>query len=160
MNELELIDALINRIKSVNAGFMYRSPDPKINDIVSINYFDFDLPAKRSTAPNNDGFPYIITRMTDGKMQARDENLVSITHIIGIYDDDLSYSGYKDAMLIMMRIRADLIANPILQNWAIFDKNSFEWMVIDDQPYPYFKLAITTAWNIKAPQWTQHSEMT
>lgn len=158
MNELELIAALIKRIKEVNKGFRYKSPDPKLTDPVDINYFDFDLPAKRSAPSNTDGFPYIITRMTDGKVQSRDDSIVNITNVVGIFDDDLRHQGYKDAVLIMMRIRADLFANPILDNGAIFDK-SFDWSVIDDQPYPYFRLAITTAWNIKAPQWTQHSEM-
>lgn len=159
MNELELIEALINRIKTVNAGFQYKSPDPKISELVDINYFDFDLPAKRSGPPNTDGFPYIITRMTDGKVQSRDDNIVNVTNVIGIFDDNLNHQGYKDAMLIMMRIRQDLFANPILENLAVFDR-SFDWSVIEEQPYPYYKLAMTTAWNIKSPQWTQHSELT
>ena len=156
MNELELIEALIERMKSVNAGFQYKKSQTKTDELVDLNYFEFDLPAKRSVP--NDGFPYIITRMTDGKVQGRDDNLVNITMIVGIYDDDLSYQGYKDATLIMMRLRRDFYANPILKNGAIFD-NTFDWSVIEDQAYPYFKLAITTAWNIKTPQWSQHSEM-
>jgi hypothetical protein len=158
MNELELIDALIERLKAVNADFQYKKPNTKTDELVNFNYFDFDLPAKRSVAPNSDGFPYIITRMTDGKVQSRDDNIVNITMVIGIYDDDLEHQGYKDAVLAMMRIRRDLFANPILNNGAVFDSN-FAWLVIDDQPYPYYKLAITTGWNIKSPQWSQHSEL-
>ena len=157
MNELELVDALIERIKSVNDGFKYKSPDPKITDLVDINYFDFDLPAKRSKPL--DGFPYIITRMTDGKAQARDDNIVNITMVIGVYDDDLDYQGYRDAILIMMRLRQDFFKNPIINNGAVFDK-TFDWIMIEDQAYPYFKLAIMTGWNTSATQWSQHSEMT
>lgn len=170
MNELELIEALINRLKQVNAGFVYQVPEnrPKPGEekkYTEINYFDFDLPAARSTPPkpgepivNTDRFPYIITRATDGKVQQRDENLTNITFILGIYDNDLNHQGYKDTMLIMMRIRQDLFANPILENGAIFDR-SFDWSFIDDQPYPYYRMAITTAWYVKSPQWTQHQEM-
>lgn len=158
MNELELIDAIIERLKLINEGFQYKVPHQKDDKTTELNYFDFDLPAKRSTPINHDGFPYIITRMTNGKVQSDDDNTSSVTMIVGIYDDDLSYQGYKDAMLIMMRIRRDFFANPILKNGPIFNK-SFEWEVIDDQPYPYFKLAITTGWNTKAPQWTQYAEM-
>lgn len=157
MNELELVDALIERIKSVNDGFKYKSPDPKITDLVDVNYFDFDLPAKRSKPL--DGFPYIITRTTDGKAQARDDNIVNITMVIGVYDDDLNYQGYRDAVLIMMRLRQDFFKNPIINNGAVFDK-TFDWIMIEDQAYPYFKLAIMTGWNTSAPQWSQHSEMT
>ena len=157
MNELELIDSLIGRLKSVNAGFQYKKPNSKTGELVDLNYFDFDLPSKRSVPI--DGFPYIITRMTDGKAQNRDDHIVNITMVIGIYDDDLNHHGYKDAMLVMMRLRQDFFNNPIIRNGSVFDE-SFDWAVIDDQSYPYFKLAITTGWNISAPQWSQHSEMT
>ena len=97
MNELELIDSLIERLKSVNAGFQYKKPNLKAEELVDLNYFDFDLPSKRSVPI--DGFPYIITRMTDGKAQNRDDHIVNITMVIGIYDDDLnwkiqSYKGF------------------------------------------------------------------
>ena len=157
MNELELIDALIERIASVNDGFQYKKPNSKTGELTGLNYFNFDLPAKRGV--QLDSFPYIIARMTDGKAQSRDDHIVSITMIVGIYDDDLNHQGSKDAMLIMMRLRRDFFNNPIIKNGAVFDE-SFEWDIIDDQPYPYFKLAITTGWNISAPQWSQHSEMT
>ena len=157
MNELELIDSLIERLKSVNDGFQYKKPNSKTEELVDLNYFDFDLPSKRSVPI--DSFPYIITRMTDGKAQNRDDHIVNITMVIGIYDDDLNHHGYKDAMLVMMRLRQDFFNNPIIRNGSVFD-GSFDWAVIDDQPYPYFKLAITTGWNISAPQWSQHSEMT
>lgn len=134
MTPIELQDALIDEVKHILDGYLYKTPEGKD---VPINVFAQNLPVNE-TDDENDPVPYIIVRLSDGEDDGDREsfNVVSVVMIVAIWDDTREAQGHRDAMNIIQKIYQRFHRNPDLNGKAAYE-GKFRWAIQEDSYYPY-----------------------
>lgn len=99
----------------------------------------------------DDDFPVVMVRADDGRVNIEDgtaETTVAI--FIGCYFEGAD--GHEFCLNVMQRIAIALTTLPAstLDNRYILQ--SIDWKNIDDQPYPFWELQMSTKWSYIAPQ--------
>lgn len=147
MTPLELQDELIEEIKRILDGYLYKSPD---GERIPMNVLAQGIPVPE-TDEEDDPVPYVIVRLNSGKDEgSRDSfNGVRLVIIIGIYDDGLENQGHRDIMNVIQKIYERFHKTPDLNGKAVY-AGEFNWAMQEDTYYPYFFGACTLTFNIAA----------
>ena len=83
-------------------------------------------------------FPYIIVRLTDGKVEAVDGvQTVNVNLLIGVIDRNHNNQGHKDVLNIMQEIYSRFSRNPLLAKYYECVP-PIEWALQDEPSFPYF----------------------
>jgi hypothetical protein len=114
---------------------------------VPLNIYSQYLPAKK-VRKDTEHFPFIRVILDDG--EDPDETEVTtcrILFMIGIYDTDENYQGYKDCLNILQKMYDHFV------RYKIFDDKyeiqyPIKWRLHDEDLYPYFFGGLETIWNI------------
>ena len=83
-------------------------------------------------------FPYIIVRLTDGKVESVDgAQTVNVNLIIGVIDRARGNQGHKDVLNIMQDIYKRFSTCPLLADYYECVP-PIEWALQDEPSFPYF----------------------
>lgn len=147
MTPLMLQDELVEELKRLLADYLYKSPS---GERVPVSIHSQNIPINENDE-DVDPFPYIIVRLNSGKDDGtRDSfNKVKLVIIIGVYDDAPENQGHREISNIIQKIYYRFQTKPNLSNIAVCD-GEFNWMIQDDNYYPYCFGACTLDFNIAA----------
>ncbi len=117
------------------------------NESTSINVYPQYLPSKKGQNDESH-FPYILVRIIDGEDSVEElPSLCKIVFIIGVYDKDTNFQGYKDVINIIEKIRQHLLKKRVFDNKYILE-GQLKWAVNEEDIYPLYFGGIETTWNI------------
>ena len=104
---------------------------------VPMNVFEQNLPIRESDE-ESDPIPYIIIRMENGTIKSGvDPQEVTITIIVGYFDDSKANNGHKGVLGIIQKLYERFEKNPMLANQFMF-QDPFDWALQDEESYPYY----------------------
>lgn len=169
MTDLLLQDALVERVRSVLAGYTLptRGGEPK-----GVQVFRQFLPLPMATQGGPEesrvvfsdsmaygdedfarNFPCVVVKIdegTDREDGGADACLVRVRLLIGVFDDGADCQGYRDALNIAGTVRLDLQTNRYLDMKYRLEM-PLRWYVFDEQPWPVFFACIETEWAAPRP---------
>ncbi|MBD5509983.1 MAG: hypothetical protein HDR08_01795 [Lachnospiraceae bacterium] len=147
MTPLMLQDDLVEEIKSMFRGLLYRTPS---GGRVPLNVFAQNIPVNQ-TDEEDEPYPYVIVRLASGGDSGKGDsfNTVEIAMVIGTWDDSADAQGHRDVMNIIQKIYERFHENPCLNSRAVY-AGEFEWVMREDLYYPYFFGACGMAFRIPA----------
>ena len=136
MTALELQDALVEEVKSILDGYLYKKVATE--ERVPINIYPQNIPISE-TDDEEAPIPYIIVRLSSGEDagDADSFHTVRVLFIIGIWDDSSEAQGHRDVMNIIHKIYQRFYEDPRLQDKAI-RTGAFHWAPQEDAYYPFF----------------------
>ncbi len=134
MTPIELQDALVDEVRHILDGCLYKTPE---GEDVPINVFPQNLPMNE-TDDENDPVPYIIVRLSDGEDAGDRESfhVTSVVMIVAVWDNTHQAQGHRDAMNIIQKIYQRFHRNPDLERKATY-AGKFRWAILEDSYYPY-----------------------
>lgn len=149
-----LHDVLKKELIKLFDGKMYKVPteevtDPPVITKKAVNIFTQYIPAS-SYESKDEEFPYILLRSVDGNSpigSSETDPDTKVMIMIGIWDDDLNYQGYRDVLSIINKITTQFAQNLRVEGFEI--KDSMKWAVNDDDYFPFFFGAIETNWSFR-----------
>ena len=94
-------------------------------------------------------FSGIVSSILPGKAAKRLNAAVIL--VIGIYDDNPANQGHKAVLEIIERIQAHYEGTPLLAGQFVFD-DPFNWVLQDEQSWPYFYGACNLTFKLPAPR--------
>ena len=107
-----------------------------------------DLEEDPVETEEDDRFPYVIVRLSQGNVKNPDEpQTVDVMFIIGVYDPDENHRGQDGVLNIIQRIYERYAKNPIVHGRKAKinftgEQMLFHWVLQDDDTWPYFFGAI------------------
>jgi hypothetical protein len=128
-----------------NLFLNYRLKNVK-KERVPLNIYPQYLPAKKE---QNDiaHFPYLLVKVMDGESKDEEtEDTCKIAFVVGIYDEDDKYQGYKDVMNIIEKIRQHLFRKRYFEQFELM--YPFSWVIHEEDTYPFYFGGIETNWGI------------
>lgn len=139
-----LQDSLVSDLKEELKGFLLKNAK---GETVNFNVYPQNLPSKKEQN-DTDHFPYIVIRVMEGEDQDEiSDNTCKIDFIIGIYDDNDNYQGYKDVMNAISKIKQRLLSKLNYNNqFSII--YPFKWLIHDEDTFPYYFGGIETNWTM------------
>lgn len=141
-----LQDSLVADFKQQLDGFQLNNAK---GDRVNLNIYPQNLPAKKGQK-DSDHFPYLVIRVMEGEDQEDKEeskNICKVAFIIGAFDDNDNYQGYKDVMNAIEKIILRLKRKKLYNNQ--FELTSpLKWLIHDEDTFPYYFGGIETYWNM------------
>lgn len=151
MIPVDLQDGVVARVKKILASSTFKNPKYRENpteepEFIPINVFPQHLPQKESS--DTSLYPFILVQLLDGTQSTETEQMgVSLQCIVGTYDNNKDYQGYRDLCSILQKIYEDLIRNPNIDDRfeMVFP---IDWFISDESPFPYNFGAVTTNWNV------------
>lgn len=134
MTPLELQGELVDEMKRILDGYLYKNPK---GDRVPIQVFVQNIPMNE-VDEEEDPIPYLIVRLNSGEDEGGREsfNTVSLVFIIGVWDDSLEAQGHRDVMNIIQKIYQRFHENPDLNRKAAY-VGDFKWAMQEDSYFPY-----------------------
>lgn len=134
MTPLMLQDELVEEVKNLLSGHLYKTP---AGECIPINVYPQNLPVNE-TDDDADPIPYVIVRLNSGedKSEGDSNNTVKLVLIIATWDDALNNQGYRDVLNIIQKIYHRFEMNPNLNGVGVFN-GAFKWAIQDDNYYPY-----------------------
>lgn len=151
MIPVDLQDGVVNRVKKVLASTTFKNPKFRQNSIeepeyIPINIFPQHLPQKE--ASDTSLYPFVLVQLLDGTQSIETEQMsVSLQCIVGTYDNNKDYQGYRDLCSILQKIYEDFVRDPCI-NGRFEMAFPIDWFISDDSPFPYNFGAVTTNWNV------------
>lgn len=145
MTDIELAEALRAAIAEAVKDLMLpvKNGEPRPPQVIN-GY----LPPKRSNTA--DDYPFVIVRLENGTND-REETETSVTFIIGCYSEE--FDGHEHCINVMSRIKNFLFSMP---NNILADRYVLQfpmsWELVSDQPYPQWRLDMSTKWRYNTPQ--------
>lgn len=139
-----LQDDLVEETKLMFDGFMLKNAK---KETVPMNVYPQFLPSKSSKEDINH-FPYIIVRTSDGEEKNEgDVPDTKIMFIVGVFDEDDKYQGYKDVMNALEKMYQHLFRKRVISNKyeCIFP---VKWVVNEEDVYPYYFGGLETNWTL------------
>ena len=105
-----------------------------------------------------DLFPYCVVKLDSGKSQdASSAHIVKMKLVVGIYDDTLDASGYKQILNIFEDVRKRFRTNPILaKRYIVKDEMSWALPDEDEDTFPFFFGAMYLYW--QTPEYGREDE--
>lgn len=146
MTPTVLQDSLVSDFKQQLAGFLLKNSK---GDRVNLNIYAQNLPAKKGQK-DSEHFPYLVVRVVDGENkddQGEENNICKVAFIIGAFDDDDNYQGYKDVMNVIEKIIQRLKTKKNYNNQFGLTL-PLKWLIHDEDTFPYYFGGIETQWNI------------
>lgn len=147
MTPIEFQDALAAEIRHILKPYAYKTP---AGERASMNVFTQSIPVQQ-TDDEEDPFPYVIVRLSSGENPLGKDsfNTVSVILIIGIWDDAQDAQGHRDVLNVVQKIYERFSENPCLNKLAAYT-GDFQWMLQEDNYYPYHFGACHMKFNIAA----------
>ena len=147
MTPIELIDELADEYKRMFRDYLYKNP---LGEEVKLSVFKHSLPINE-TDDETDPVPYIIVRLNSGEDKGGKDsfNTVKLVCIICSWDDSLDSQGYRDILNIIQKIYHRFAVSPNLNGKAAFS-GEFDWVLQEDDYYPYYFGACSLTFNIAA----------
>ena len=129
-----LQEQLCLEIKNIFKGDLFSD---SVGQRVPMNVFEQNLPIRESDE-EPDPIPYIIIRMETGTTKSGvDPQEVTITIIVGYFDDSKANNGHKGVLGIIQKLHERFEKNPMLANQFMF-QDPFDWALQDEESYPYY----------------------
>lgn len=148
MNARALQDALVEDLKELFKSRKFKSPDEKRT---SLSVFPQLLP-KRNSEEDDDPFPYIIVRIDSGTIETQtDPHKVAVLILVGVYDEDAENQGHRVVLEILETIQKHYEEIPLLNGKFTFT-DPFNWVLQDEESFPYFYGAANINFNLPAPR--------
>lgn len=121
---------------------------PSVNPLPEEELDEEELDEETLDEELEEQFPYCIVKIDVGKSEnAQAAHIISTKLILGIYDDALEASGYKDVLNIIEDIRRRFRTNPILNNrYVIQDEIYWALPDEDEETFPFFFGAMYLDW--------------
>lgn len=147
MTPIELIDELAEEYKRLFRDYLYKNP---LGEDVPISVYKHALPINE-TDDEADPVPWIIVRLNSGEDKGTGDsvNTVKLVTIICVWDDSLDSQGYRGVLNIIQKIYQRFATSPNLNGKAAF-KGEFDWVLQEDDYYPYYFGACSLEFNIAA----------
>ena len=164
MNARVLQSEIAKDIEALFSGDQFKTPEllpddeageaePEYNRhrMAALKAYEQFLP-KRRTKDAEDPFPYVIVRIDGGGIENQtDPHKVAVILVIGIYDDNPANQGHKAVLEIIERIQPHYEGTPLLAGQFVFD-DPFNWVLQDEQSWPYFYGACNLTFKLPAPR--------
>lgn len=154
----DLLREMQANLQTLFAGTAYRNPavedESAEGAFIQPRIYIGALPPKRSRGRDNEDFPFLIVRATQGEDQNEYSEL-NVEVIAGVYTTQDEEAGVNEIQNIIDRVRIHLLQHPLLasrfelqmpMNWSAGtdeDRN---------QPHPYYVGNISTTWRYVRPQ--------
>ena len=149
MTPIALQDALIREMEHLFKEKMFLKPPKENSDEdaerkkTHLRIFRQNLSVEYS-GDDKDPMPYMIVRVQSGKYTEKTGlNKVQVVIIMGIFDDSSDNQGYTDILNSIQKIYERFAKNPNLENKFLYDAETFEWTIQEDDYYPYYFGAAT-----------------
>ncbi len=179
MTELELLDALIERMFELFTGYELKAkgnlmqevkvipqylPQPTSASVKSDNEEDSEAtetePQGYTVADMESIFPCVIVKIgevVDQEEGSLNQSRINVQFIVGVYDDSKNCQGYRDVYNIIDVIRQDLLTLP---NRVLSNRFRLEMPLTSDlareQEWPIFFGYIDTVWETGRPMMPKH----
>ena len=144
MIPIELQSRLIERMEKLFKHFRVEDEEKYI----ALNIYPQDLPEK--TDHDEEHYPYVIVKLVTGSDEEENSpHQVRVLFIVGVFDHDNKYRGYKYVATIMSKIYQDLKRLRVVGDRfeLVYPIN---WVIHEEDTHPYFFGGIETYW--EAPQ--------
>lgn len=149
MTARELQKAIAADLTDLFKDRQYTTPS---GEPAAIKAFRQQLP-KRKSDDDDEPFPYIIVRLDSGGIENQTaSHKVAVLLLIGICDDSPENTGHDAVMEIIEVIQQHYQENPFLQNGEFKFTDPFNWVLQDEESYPYFFGAANLVWEATAPR--------
>lgn len=147
MTPLDLQDELVEELKRLLSGYLYKTP---AGERVPMHVYAQNIPVNE-TDDDEDHVPYIIVRLISGKDDGTMDsfNTVKLVVIIATWDDALDSQGHRDVMNIIQKVYQRFQTNPNLNGKAAYS-GAFNWAMQEDDYYPYYFGACSLDFHIAA----------
>ena len=146
MTSFYLQEDLKNELVKVFEGFKLKNI---CGEEVNINVFSQNLPFRNSD-DEEEPFPYIIVRLTEGSINdTESEQDVTTQLIIGTYDNSEDANGHKDTINIIQKIHERFFKNPVLAKKYIIQA-PFKWVLQEEDTWPYYFGGIEVSWKTRS----------
>ena len=144
---LDLQDELAKVIAEILKENRYKHP---LGKMVPMKVFTQNVPYDE-TDDDEDPIPYVIVRLHSGEDEGSKDSFytVKVVFIIGMFDDGLEAQGYRDVMGVINKIYRRFHTNPNVNGVAVY-AGAFDWMLQDDNYFPYCFGACTLDFHIPA----------
>jgi hypothetical protein len=148
-----LQDYLVKDLQDLFVNFKLKNPK---GEKVNLNIYPQTLPAKQGSK-DKDHFPYVLVILTDGSDTEEINNATTnIMFLIGIYDLESNYQGYRDAINVINKISKHLISNRVFNDQYTV-AYPFNWKLSEEDTYPYYFAALMTSW--ETPKIIQNNQI-
>lgn len=139
-----LQDFLVKELKNLFVGFKLKNAKDDNSDI---NIYPQYLPAKKGQK-DTDHFPFVTVKVIEGEdPNETDANTCRIMLMVGVYDMDENYQGYKDVLNMLQRMYTHLMSDRIFDDrYAV--EYPIKFTLTDEDYQPYFFGALDTTWTI------------
>ena len=129
MNPLILQEELIEELKLMFVDLRFKDP---LGKSVGINIFAQNTPLLQNDE-ETEPIPYIIVHLNDGEQKVRGDsfNIVEVTLVIGIYNQDNTNQGHKNVIDIIYKIQDRFSKKPALKKTSF--TGDFKWTVMSSQ---------------------------
>jgi hypothetical protein len=139
-----LQDFLVEELKHLFVGFKLKNAKNQDSDL---NIYPQYLPAKKSQK-DIDHFPFITVKIMEGEDPSEtDANTCRIMLMVGIYDINEDYQGYKDVLNILQNMHQHLTSNKVFDGRYEVEY-PLKFTLTDEDYQPYFFGALDTTWTI------------
>lgn len=136
---LDAQDAVCSRLEKIFSGTTYNSA-AGVRKPVSIYPQDLPVPNGNDDDVDSDPAvtetPYIITRLTEGKVEGDDNNILFIL-IFGAYDQASDRSGYRDVVSMIQRVIASVKTKPYIGKNFEAHKDDIPWAINQENTSPF-----------------------
>ena len=146
MTVWRLLEALKERLELEFTNFTLKD---ETGEQVPVKFFLQNLPGTES---ENDTriFPHVVIRFEQMQDIDYETAIADVMFIVGVFDDDRFYQGYKDVINIQEKIRQNLCRDHLLDGrfilqWPLIVSTSDDF---SDSTYPYFFGIVMTKWKI------------
>ncbi|MBQ7544920.1 MAG: hypothetical protein IJT02_08255 [Synergistaceae bacterium] len=175
MTELDLLDALVERLSGLFMGYELKGKSGLLQEVKVIPQY---LPQPSSAAVKSDEedeeiepqgytaddiesiFPCVIVRIgevIDREEGTRDQTRINVNFIVGVYDEAKNCQGYRDVYNIIEVIRQDLLT---IDSRVLNNRYRLEMPMTSDlareQEWPIYFGYIETVWETGRPMMTRN----
>lgn len=155
-----LQQAVMEDLKELFRDSRFKAPD---GGTASMKVYKQQLPKlplqdDEDEADGSDLFPFIVVRVMSGKIESPDApHEVTLLLWIGVFDDDLKNEGHDAVLEIIERVQQHYQEKPTLG--AAFFKDPFEWVLQDEESFPFFYGGCSLTFQLPAPrvEWSEYA---
>lgn len=83
----------------------------------------------------------------DNNETGEEDSICKIAFIVGLYDEDDNYQGYKDVMNIIEKVKQRLKTKRFYSNQFEL-KLPLKWVIHEEDIYPYYFGGIESSWKM------------
>ncbi len=138
-----LLDEIVKDLTVVFQG--YRLINQKDN-LAALNIYEYNLPEKKEEE-DEEHFPYIIVRPVLGRLNLDDET-VTTTLTIGIYDENENKQGFADIMNMIEKYKNHLIHERLIGGYEVL--YPINWELQDDDSHPAYFGGMEMTWKLQS----------